>query len=295
MRVIYRKIEMTSRSDEYDLRLIGDSHYGTIACDVDLLRHDFKDIGAVTCGGWIGMGDYFEAILPNDIRHDGRTIDPDVMSRAKNSYGKFVNLCVQDMADIMQPAAHNCIGLLSGNHEETINTRYHHDMVGQLLGQLHAKNLTIEDLTYEAVIILTFSRKTGKTKQPTRNVILYVWHGAGGGTTRGGRINRREKMRQTIPDADLYATGHFHEKAQYPEYPMRVVISEDNPHLLQREQWFLGVPSFYRTYVEGISTYASKMGYPPSGLGHNRVIIRPFATKTIGGVQFDMPDIKPQW
>lgn len=296
MRVIYHEVQMSSRSDVYDLRLIGDCHFGTVACEKDRLAKDFAEIGAIESGGWIGMGDYFEAVLPNDKRADGRVVDPDMMANAKQSYGKFANVCADQLADIMHPAAHNCIGLLEGNHEETINNRYHNDILDRLLGKLTEWNVSIENLTYEAVIILGFHRMVGSIKKgPGRNVKLYVWHGKGGGTTRAAQCNRLERMRTVVPDCEVYAVGHYHRVSHFPEYPFRIFESPENPKAIQREQWFIGSPSYYRAYVDGVSTYASRAGYAPSALGHARVLIRPFASTHVNGEDVEMPVIRPQW
>jgi hypothetical protein len=217
------------------------------------------------------------------------------MAESKNSYGKFVNLCADKMADIMHPAAHNYIGLLEGNHEEKINARYHNDILDRLLGKMTAWNPTIENLTYEAIVILSFTRKAGKGIQPKRTVKLYVWHGKSAGVTRACQVNRLERMRMVVPDCDVYAVGHHHKVCHFPEYPFRVVVSKDNPRVLQREQWFIGSPSYYRAYVDGASTYASRAGYAPSALGHARLLIRPFVNTTIHGEDTEYAEIKPQW
>ena len=96
---------------------------------------------------WIGMGDYIEAINYTDKRFDPSTVENKYLKNLDN----VVEMQMHEFEKIMQPIIHKCIGLHTGNHEETIRLRYHVDVVKTL-----CKEWDVPYLAYSAFTRMKF-------------------------------------------------------------------------------------------------------------------------------------------
>jgi len=109
---------------------------------------------------------------------------------------------------IFEPIIDRIIGISPGNHEERIRRETNLDMM-----YLFAKELGLEDRYADNsfLIFIKFGRSkhayAGQNKQLVYSI--FVWHGAGGGSTSGGTLNKLMKMSDTVI-ADLYIMGHKH-------------------------------------------------------------------------------------
>ena len=312
MDYIIREIKMPGRGF-YDLGLTGDWHYGGVACATDLLAEAAKMLGT-RCHGWLGMGDYHDAIGRTDRRWDDKNLDPELFltSAAKGGAGgsvaRYHELCSDRLAEMFAPAAHNCLGLLSGNHEVTISTRYDRDLMYRLTEGMRSKrggktNPNLQALDYEAVIVLRFTRHQ---KGGSSLVKLFLHHGAGAAATKGGQANKLLSMATVLPEADAFICGHYHREDFWIEHPMKLHFLDKNGSdpqeivPMEGRQLFVQVQSFYRTYVKGSSNYASRRLYRPTGLGARVLRIWPFRRfyhEVAGERVLDLatPVIEPLW
>lgn len=274
MKAIKHIIYLKNRKQEIELCFLGDFHFGSQACDKDFLARSLKYIGESPLRRAILMGDLFEAISRNDIRYDAQTLDQSIFRQSNGDMAKFHSICVAELAKMIEPAKNNIIAILDGNHEDVIRRRWERDLIYELCNKLY-DNPEEKRLGYHGVVVISAQRLKSKPA-PRRDIIIHCWHGAGGAVTDGAKINNRLRMRRIIENAHIYASGHQHDQQILKIYPLRVVCKSKQPYIINREAVIIGVPSFFKTYIEECDTYAAKRGYPPSGLGMIRVIIKPF-------------------
>jgi hypothetical protein len=294
--IIYKEISLFGRSDEIKLAFVGDEHFGAAACDKDALGRTFAEIGDTSNFWWVATGDQFDAIHRLDNRYELESFDPEILKAAKNNIGVFHNEAVDRLATLMRPAAERCIGILDGNHETKLRTRYDIDQTDALLRRLRQHNPGLQRSGYYAVVVLKFTRKgtTGSSR-----IVIYVHHGVGAPVTKGGRANAALRLRNVMLEADIYACGHYHTADSWPEQTMRIAGDAGNMRFVQRNQWFMLTPSYFRTYDETSENYACRKAYAPSVLGNVlKFSIRPFhELDTRGGGRKTalVPAIRPEW
>lgn len=287
--VYNRDIVVEGRGGWIDLVLTGDWHYGAAACDGDALRGGLNWLAQAKNTYWLGMGDLQDAIAFRDKRFDPRTLDPQIWDAVGRNIGHYHDEVKRRLRRMVRPAAHNCLGLIEGNHEAAALNLAHPISVLQSLVDDYRdwcvdrkKPLTpnphFEQLGDCAAVVLRFRRKTGgaDSKRPGARLVLFVSHGAGFASTIGGRANRLESVMAWLPDADVYACGHFHDRFVRPRPVLKIAHSETAPCVVPVDKMFCLVPSFMRTY-HGEPNYASRRLYPPSVLGWLRLRIEPFA------------------
>jgi hypothetical protein len=183
----------------------------------------------------IGMGDFWDCIVPKDKRFD----PSQEFNLIDESYNK--------VKDILKPIAPKILCLLTGNHE------YH--LVSDGYGDL-IKRLSVELQTAYAGFS-SFLRLETKEK-PVKKIVLYIHHGWFSGRQRGSKINNLENMMRDY-DADIYLAGHSHDLFG----TRRVRISFEGA----KKVIFANTGSFLETATWGTSGYGERAGYPPQKLG----------------------------
>lgn len=209
------------------------------------------------------MGDYCECINIDDKRFDPQSIDPNYNIK---SLSRLVSQQIDDITFLLKPIANKCIGLLTGNHEETIRLRYHRDV-----GYDIAKELNILDryVGYDGWIRLIFTRN----KRDSTMFTIYASHGFGGARKSGPKVNRLEDVAHVF-DADIIILGHEHKKIIAP--PVLKLGLNQLGDLIQKRQFALMSGSYLRGYNRKATTYVEKKGYPPADLGTVTISLKPF-------------------
>ncbi|MCD6192758.1 MAG: hypothetical protein J7L26_04725 [Candidatus Aminicenantes bacterium] len=171
--------------------------------------------------------------------------------------GKVFDLTVKDnhnfvaMRDGKPFITGNC-----GNHEDKLRQKLNFDLTWELCNHFGWKNLSMEGM-----IRLNVERQEGHSMPLT----IFAAHGYGGGRKWGGKINKLADI-QAYFDADIFLMAHIHSRGAVKE--MRLTLPRSGKlRLKQIPKLLVVVPAFYKTYQEGIDTYASKLLYPPSALG----------------------------
>jgi predicted phosphodiesterase len=260
VRVITKKIEYKSRKDRFNIIGLGDTHLGSVGFDekhllsiVDWIKHEPRTY-------WIGMGDYCECINPTDKRFDPYSISPSYNIR---SLSRLINMQIEDITALLIPIKKKCLGLVTGNHEETVRLKFNND-----IGWTLAKNLGVENLGYDGWIRLCFSRQGG-----TRVCYeIYVTHGHCGAGKSGAKVNKLEDIANFM-DADIIMMGHGHKKVIAP--PVLKIGLDNVGNVTSRKQIAVMTGSFLRTYVENATTYGEKAGYSPCDLGVVKIMLKP--------------------
>lgn len=260
--------EHGSRHDEFALVPIGDIHLGAKACDADALKATIQEVTCSSGTNWIGMGDYAECIAPGDKRFDLRTIEPRFLPKLDD----LPNACFEELRGLFGPIKEKCLGLLVGNHEETLRLRQSQDVHGALCVALGAKNLG-----YDALIRWTFRRKgpTQRSRPSSVVLIIFASHSTIAGRRDGGKVNRMQDVSRNF-DADLYLFGHGH--AQIASRSVELSVpSSGSPKLKERLRLQCMTGTYRKTYELGTLDYSEKGGYSPVPIGSPVIKITPWA------------------
>ena len=264
MQAVTRKIAYKSRTDIFKVTPIGDIHFGAVDCSEGLLRACVKKIAEDEHHYWLGMGDYCELIGLGDPRLDTRELDP---STTIAELQDLAQSQVRKLAAILEPIKSRCLGLLSGNHEESIARKNYQDVHSRFCSLLETDHSL--DLGYSAIVRMKFVRGA----QSSVPVKIYAHHGAGAGRLSGSAINRIKQMAMHFPNCQIYVMGHVHLREGGVMEAIDVQKETDTLFEIPRAWGITGV--FKRTYNQGSRSYAEKLQYPPTSLGAISFVIKP--------------------
>lgn len=178
------------------------------------------------------------------------------------------NLVVRKFARLAEQ--NRLLGMLEGNHEESIKKHHQYDIMQDICGRLKVQNLG-----YSCFYRLYLTR--GKHASVI-TVDIYAHHGHGACRRTGGSINRFDDVMRSY-DADIYLMGHDHKK--WGKREVRLSLTKSNkltykPILIGRTGTFL------KTSIAGHTTYAEKANYPPTDLGVIKITMTVKHTKNAG-------------
>jgi len=249
---------LTERTIElgYDDRItivpIGDIHYGAYGCQKKMLQDDIKRILNDDHTYWVGIGDYIDAITTADLkRFDIRALD-------KELWGCLDNIAIEQIrrvAEWLEPIKDKCLGLVGGNHEETIR-KQGHDLVSIL-----AEKLDAPYLGDEGYIRLRLA-------YPSRSqvVLIRAIHGDFSGRTSGGLALWAERQAFYFPTMNITLAGHAHRRLAleriWLDVPPRGKLG-----LVDRRQVVVLTGGYLAGRKEGGRSYVERRGYPPAKLG----------------------------
>jgi len=299
--VYNRTIYVDGRASSVRLILTGDWHYGAAACDDDELAAGLRWLGQQQDTYWFGMGDLADAIAFSDRRFDPRALNPTIWDAVGRNLGHYHDEVKRRLNRMVRPAGHNCLGLLEGNHEAAALRLAHSiSVLGSLVDDYRdwerdhdrEPNPHFAVLGDSAAVVLNFCPRPHprRLNRGRSRLILFLTHGVGYAATLSGKTNRLEGVMAWLPDADIYACGHFHDEFVRPRPTLRIAHSPTAPRVVAVPKMFVLVPSFHRTY-HGEPNYASRRLYPPSVLGWRLLNIKPFGDRRrlSGGCEFLRP------
>lgn len=260
-------IPCNSRSNWFVLVPIGDLHAGIKNFAENDLREVIEYVRKTPNAYWLGMGDYAEFINYTDKRFDPYNISDWCMDSLDNLAQKQAEY----ICGLFEPIKNKCIGLIEGNHEETIRLKYHFSVVDYMASMMKTVNLT--DCSW---IRLKFKREP----QGVRNVIVFAAHGSSAAIKLGGKINKITDIGNFF-EADIYLMGHVHDRTS--AYRPRLYITDKGePRIYDRQKLFVLTGTFFKTYQEFTRSYGAKKLYPPTPMGVEKIRIEPFSYATDG-------------
>jgi len=202
------------------------------------------------------MGDGAEWITPSDKRWDPNQksvsdwVEPDNIAECQTRW----------LVDLFKPIKDKCIGLLYGNHEESIRIHNHNNVQKNL-----CERLAVDNLGYSAFVRLFFRRESSNETHIIKGAFT---HGASSAITKGAKLN---KLRQFMNDFDAHIYGYAH---------MHDIIIDDKSYMSLTPRAFgqsdikssesVGVVTgcWFRTYTKGIhASYGERKAYPPTAIG----------------------------
>ena len=236
-----RYVERKFITDHKYVLPIGDIHIGDRAVDYGLLERNLEwanDNDALI----IGTGDWLNnATLGSKSSPYKQDMDADTQ----------VKKCIE----LFTPVKDNVIGIIQGNHENRSEKGGHVDPLGAV-----CLALGCEYLKYSGVISIIVG-----TRQKSRAYTFYVHHTTGGGSTPGGKINRVDKLRSIVSNADCYLGGHNHSLMVAPVTTR--CIDTIHKSIQEKRQLLVDCGS----YVKYDDNYSEMMGLPPVKLGSPRL------------------------
>lgn len=262
MKVIRHEWYNVSAAREFRIIPIGDVHIGAAACDEDLLIKTVSRIEADPDCYWVGMGDYCEFINRSDKRFDTSNLASWLQVRhlgdiAKAQRDRFVG--------IVAPIATKCLGLLKGNHEQTIWARYERDIYSEIVTKIKGEaGLPAEHplgLGYYGWLQLAFY--WGANRRGGSRVLKIVGHhGSKAGRLEGSKALDMQRW-LWVHDCDLALMGHSH-NTQTQAQDVIALTKTGKPIYTTRKGaftgTFLGIPTTSDGYAERAGFYHSPVG-----------------------------------
>lgn len=244
IQITYKKADST-----FYLYCVGDIHAGTIHCVEDHIKRKVDEIKNRKNAYWLGMGDYCEWITPRDKRFDPNLksiagwVEPDNIAHCQTEW----------LTKLFDPIKKKCLGLLYGNHENSIRVFNHDNVIKNL-----CENLGVDNLGFSCFLRLFFKRENSNESHLIKGAFT---HGSSGAITEGAKLMALMRwMKQN--EADIYGYAHIHD--YIPKSLSRMIIS---PQGKIKSSVSIGcmTGSWFRTYTQGIiASYGEMKCYPPT-------------------------------
>ena len=249
MQVIEKEIEYKYATAERRLYALGDIHGGTIHCTEHDIKRKVVEIKADKHALWVGVGDYAEFITPSDPRWDGGGI-ADWVDKEDIGYSQE-----KWVIELFKPIKAQCVGMLYGNHEQSIFKHSHQNVHKHITDALEVPNLG-----YSTFIKFSFQRENSGEKHLITGAFT---HGAGCAITEGAKLNNLMRFMKSF-DADIYGYGHVHD--YIPKSFTRLGLDSNNK-IVNKVAIGATTGSWFRTYTQGIhSSYGETKCMPPNEL-----------------------------
>jgi hypothetical protein len=252
--LIVKDIVIPYRISSPDSKLfcIGDIHAGTIHCVEDAIKRKVEEVADTPNARWIGTGDYAEWITPKDKRFDPSLksiadwVEPDNLGHSQTIW----------LTKLFEPIKKKCIGLLYGNHENSIRV-YNHENVQQNL----CDALEVDNLGYSCFIRFHFNRDNSNEKHMITGAFT---HGSSGAITEGAKLMALMRWMKSM-DADIYGYAHLHDYLEKSLSRITVVDKDDSSKIKSKVSYGVTTGSWFRTYTQGImASYGEQKCYPPT-------------------------------
>lgn len=236
--------------DTIQIRPIFDIHFGNKLCDIDKFKKDINNGDEYIIGG----GDWLDSVIIQDKRYK-KSID-------SSESDDIIDEQVDGLYDIVKDKKDRIIGLMTGNHENVVSSKYGTHPVRRI-----CKRLEIPFLGYSCYVKLVLS----EDKARTRTVLLKMHHGYGGGRTLGADLTRYINDMNFF-EGDVFCFGHTHQK--HWSTIERIGLSGNK--IIHKPKHLLVCGTYLRTLTDNSdSTYSEEKGFRPVSLGGLVINLRP--------------------
>lgn len=259
MMIVEKRITLKDSKKPLSIIPLGDIHLGAGTTDLTYLRKTVKYIATHPNTYWLGMGDYIDAIMPNDKRFEARCIDK---RYTINDISHFIETQTKDMIDIFSPISSKCLGLIEGGHEELISKRYYYDPLREMCRALDTEYLGVS--AFIRVYFTPYKHKKDEPRRKHHQIMIWAHHGWFAGRKVGGKINNMVDNAANFR-ADIYLYGHSHTILTY--FKPMMDPGTRGKTIYKKKQLFASTGSFLETYSKGAPNYAERRGFPPQKIG----------------------------
>lgn len=210
MRVITR--EYPRETEHLTLYPISDVHLGAAECMEREFKAYLKQI----------HGDPTAAVLlAGDVLNNGlKSSKTDVY---KEKYPPDIQK--EMMIDLLEPIKDKIVAGVAGNHEHRTVRESCQDVMKDIFVALRIKDRYEPDAAF---VKISLGEKPNK-KPAT--YMIYLSHGAGGGSTLGAGVSRQDNYQLSIEGVDISITGHVHKPAKVPS--ARLVFDSRNNNVVR--------------------------------------------------------------
>jgi|PlaIllAssembly_1097288.scaffolds.fasta_scaffold115525_2 hypothetical protein len=150
------------------------------------------------------------------------------------------------------------LGVLIGNHEHALIQKTSSNDIKR-----YCDRLKVPYMDYMGVMDVEYEDYTYS---------IAFHHGAGGGTTVGGQMNKLMGFVKNFSNYDAVIMAHTHQLAVLPP---RILLDRDKEKHKNVDRYcipaFTG--SFFLTYKEGLSEYGERKGYSTLPIGFNELML----------------------
>jgi len=192
---------------------ISDTHVGALASNHSHLSTLADIIANDPHARAIGVGDYIEAIAPDDYRFDPSELAP-LWDEPDTPLPDYINHIFYHQAlyfsRIFKPTRGKWLCLISGNHENTCVRKHHFSPTSIIAHHLHAPHIGGTD---ESGWLRIKFKHTGRIRH---TIDIYLQHGWGGGELRGSDALKLQRLLWR-KSADIVILGHVHRPTAFPE------------------------------------------------------------------------------
>lgn len=244
--------------------IIGDLQLGSIGCDFDLFKRVIKKINEEKAYV-VFVGDLIDIGTPSDRKKIVSAGFYDTTRLALDHYAEEqLNLLMNTISSLKG----RVLGIVRGHHSYEFSS-------GINVDQIIAQKLEVPYLDYIGVIFV-YPKKEKKSEM-FRGIIpcqIMAFHGAGGGRTPGGVLNRYEWIMGSFPSIDIYAIGHHSriliDPVETIEFRLR---SSEVVEKIRKTHYILVsggyVDAFQANYFgeHKVSSYVERSGLRPQPLG----------------------------
>ena len=222
------------KGEHKKLYVLADTHLEHPNTDLRLIKNH---IAFIKNSGlpWVHLGDWVDAITPDDRRFDVKDERVAVVEAYLN------------MEELFAPIAPQCIAALRGNHGSKWSKR-EGDMV-----KVITKRWGVPYLGYQGFVIFNGTK-------------IFMHHGAGGGRKRGAKTIRLNEWAQFI-EADMYLQGHTHTYVQFNDEKIL-------PNNRVKTRHYANAPGYIRSY-RGHDNYIEELGLNPQIAGCLKISFDP--------------------
>ena len=242
---------------EWRCLLRSDAHHDHVHCDQKLERKHLEE--AKACGaGIIDAGDLFCAMQGKyDPRKSYSALRPEY------KVDNYLDSLVEVAGEFYAPFAQNIIALGRGNHEGSIYDRQGTDLTERLCERLSTKSChTVHSSGYSGYVKFSFC--DGLARGAVESVLLWHFHGHGGGGPVTRDVIKTNRQAVYNPDPRIILTGHTHDQWVLPIQRNRI---SSQGVIYQDAQLHIKTPSYKDEYQDGFGGWEVSRGGVPKPKG----------------------------
>lgn len=242
------KVDLGSELESINLYPLGDFHYGSSHHEHKL----FKKLIAEIANDEIGY-----VVLNGDLLNNAIT------TSVSDTYTEAVmpEQALDDMVEALLPIKEKILSCTMGNHEGRTYKSTGIDLTRNLMQRL---GIPERYSPVANILFLSFGKSRGR--ENVRNTVsLYHTHGAGGGRTIGGKVNKVERLGDIIV-ADIYVHSHTHTPFVFKE--SKYIANNANKGVSLITSLYVNTNAF-----EGYGGYGEMFSLRPSAMENVKVTI----------------------
>lgn len=262
MRTLIRPVRYESKLDTFRFYPLPDVHLGNKDCDERALAAWVKRVADDPLALWCGMGDYAEFINRKDKR-----FDEEALASWLWGVGDLAKAQRERAIETLLPIAAKCVGMVKGNHEDTIYTHTERDVYGPLVEAIsQAAGGAALTLDYSGFVRLAFQYHPAQAKGSSWVCDIFVTHGWWAGRFQGNGALQLEHLSGWV-DAQVVLAGHDHKLKTLAQTVVKPCKNGQVEHVRQ-------VCGSVGAFLDG-AKYAEAKGYRPTPPGYLTVTIEP--------------------